>query len=102
MVCNSKQQADRTIEPPRNGVSPKMWIIVAPVLFLVFCVEAEFIIAPDYDNFGDVFIFWLLTGLASLIILLVMKLGSRASTYLPAQEALQQCRKYHNFATSDP
>jgi hypothetical protein len=44
---------------------------------------------PDYNDFGQVLISWLLTGLASLIILLTLKLGSRASTDLPIQEALQ-------------
>jgi hypothetical protein len=85
-----KKQAKRATEPPRNGVSPRVWIIIAPVLFLVFCMEFEFICIPDYPNLGEVFFFWLLTGLAGLIILLALKLGSSARTDLTAQEALQQ------------
>ncbi len=88
-VRGGDAQADRATEPPQNGASPKMWIIVAPVLFLVFCMQFEFIILPDYNDFGQVLISWLLTGLASLIILLALKLGSREKTGLPAQEALQ-------------
>ncbi|SRR6266568_741687 len=74
----------------QNGISPKVWIIVLPVLFLVVCMQWEFFFADDNSNFGDVLIAWLLPSLASLIILLVIKLGSRKSTDLQTQEALQQ------------
>jgi hypothetical protein len=53
-------------------------------------MQWEFFFADDNSNFGDVLIAWLLPSLASLIILLVIKLGSRKSTDLQTQEALQQ------------
>jgi len=86
-IRNSNQQAERATEPLRTSLSPRVWIIVTPVLFLVFCIEFEFIGIPDYPDFREVLIAWSLTGLASLIILLALKLGSRASTDLPTQEA---------------
>ena len=52
-------------------------------------MQWEFIGIPDSPNLGEVFIAWLLIGLASLIILLALKLGSRASRARPPQEALQ-------------
>ena len=88
-IRNSNQQAERATEPLRTSLSPRVWIIVTPVLFLVFCIEFEFIGIPDYPDFREVLIAWSLTGLASLIILLALKLGSREKTGLPAQEALQ-------------
>lgn len=89
-VYNRNEQADRAAQKPRNRLSPRVWIMVIPVLFLVFCMQFEFIVVPDYPNFGEVLIAWLTTGLAGLIILLAVKIGSRASTDLLAQEALQQ------------
>ena len=89
-IRNSNQQADRATRPLRNSTSPKVWIIISPVLFLVFCMEFEYIGLPDYPDFREVLIAWLLTGLASLIILLAIKPGSRASATLPPQEELQQ------------
>ena len=89
-IRNSNQQAERATEPLRPSLSPRVWIIVSPVLFLLFCMEFEFIGIPDYPDFSAALIVWFLTGLASLIILLALKLGSRVSTYLPNQELLQQ------------
>lgn len=86
----SHPQAERATEPVRNSLSPRVWIIVAPVLFLVWCMIFEFISVPDYPDFKEVFIVWFLTALAGLIILLALKLGSRVSTAIPNQELLQQ------------
>jgi hypothetical protein len=47
----------------------------------------EFIFLPDFLNFGEVFTAWLQAGLTSLIFLLALKPGNRASTNLPPQEA---------------
>ena len=88
-VYNRYVQADGAAQQLHSPVSPKVWILVLPVLFLVFCMQIEFIVLPDYNDFGQVLISWLLTGLASLIILLTLKLGSRESRALPAQEVLQ-------------
>jgi len=46
-------------------------------------MQWEFIGIPDSPNLGEVFIAWLLTGQASLIILLALKLASRAIRALP-------------------
>ena len=77
-IRNSDREAEGASEPSRNSLSPRVWIIITPVLFLVFCVEIEYIGLTDYPCLGEVFFTWLLTGLASLIILLAIKLGSRA------------------------
>jgi len=87
---NSNQQVESATEPVRNSLSPRVWIIVTPILFLVFCMYFEFLFMPDYPDFSEALITWFLTGLASLIILLALKLGSRTSTALPKQELLQQ------------
>jgi DNA-binding PadR family transcriptional regulator len=87
---NSNQQVESATEPVRNSLSPRVWIIVTPILFLVFCMYFEFLFMPDYPDFSEALITWFLTGLASLIILLALKLGSRASTALPNQELPQQ------------
>jgi len=49
---------------------------------------------PDYNSFGDILTAWLLTGLAGLIIVVAMKIGSRESQSSPVmeQEALQQIK----------
>jgi hypothetical protein len=87
---NTNKQVARTTQRPENKVSPKVWIIILPVVFLVFCTEVEFIGLPDYNNFGDVLVFWCMAGLASLIILLTLKFGSRKSTNSLPEETLQQ------------
>jgi hypothetical protein len=84
---NTNKQAYSTAQQRGIEVSPKVWIIILPVVFLVFCAEFEYIVLPDYNDFGDIFVFWCMAGLASLIILLALKLGS---TDLPTQEALHQ------------
>jgi hypothetical protein len=89
-VPDGHPQAERATKPLRNSMSPRVWIIVTPVLFLVFCMEFEFIGIPDYPDFSAALIVWFLTGLAGLIILLTIKIGSRERTDLPRQEALQQ------------
>ena len=89
-IRNSNQQADGATGPPRNSLSPRVWIIISPVLFLVIFMEIEFIFMPDYPNLQEAFIAWLLTGLASLIILLTLKLGSSKNTNSPPQQAQQQ------------
>lgn len=35
-----------------GSMSPKVWIIILPVWFLVFCMEIEYLIGPDYNSFG--------------------------------------------------
>ena len=45
---------------------------------------------PDYNNFGDVLVFWCMAGLASLIILLTLKIGRRKNTKSLPEETLQQ------------
>jgi hypothetical protein len=89
-INNINKQADRAVQQPENKVSPRVWIIILPVVFLVFCTEVEFIGLPDYNNFGDVLVFWCMAGLASLIILLALKIGSRNSTNSLPSETLQQ------------
>ena len=83
------QQEESAVEPQGNSLS-RVWIIMTPVLFLVFCIYFEFLFMPDYPDFKEVLTVWFLTGVASLVILLTLKLGSRAST--PAQEALRQAQ----------
>jgi DNA-binding PadR family transcriptional regulator len=89
-VHNANKQATRNAQQHENEVSPKVWIVILPVVFLVFCTEVEFIGLPDYNNFGDVFVFWCMAGLASLIILLALKIGSRKRMRSLAQEMMQQ------------
>ena len=69
--------AQGVYEPARYELSPKIWILVLPVVFLSFCTQVAYLIAPDSSSFVDVFIVWLLTALAALIMLLAMRLGSR-------------------------
>jgi len=87
-VYNRNEQAHRAAQKPRNRMSPNVWIIMLPVLFLVFCMQFEFLVVPDYVNWGDVLIVWFTTGLAGLIIALAVKIGSGESTALSTQEAL--------------
>jgi hypothetical protein len=89
-IHNTNKQAGRTARQSRNEVSPLVWIISLPIVFLLFCTEVEFIFLPDYNTFGDVFVVWCMAGLASLIILLVLKIGGRKSTNSLPEETLQQ------------
>jgi hypothetical protein len=89
-VHNTNKQVNRKAQQTGNEVSPRLWIIILPVVFLVFCTEVEFIGLPDYNNFEDVFVFWCMAGLASLIVLLTLKIGSRKSTNSLPEEILQQ------------
>lgn len=86
------KQAARTAQQPGNEVSPWVWIMSLPIVFLLFCTEVEFIGLPDYNNFGDVLVIWCMAGLASLIILLALKIGSRKSTHALPEETLQQAQ----------
>lgn len=77
-------------EPAHNDLSSRVWIVVLPLIFLLCVTQMAYLIGPDAGgSFANVFIAWLLTGVAALIILLVVKLGSRASTALPNQELSQ-------------
>jgi DNA-binding MarR family transcriptional regulator len=89
-IQNTNKQVARSTQRPENEVSPRIWIIILPVVFLVFCTEVEFIGLPDYNTFGDVLVFWCMAGLASLIILLTLKIGRRKSTNSLPEETLQQ------------
>jgi hypothetical protein len=89
-INNINKQVDRAAQQPANEVSPRVWIIILPVVFLVCCTEVEFIGIPDYNNFGDVLVFWCMAGLASLIILLALKIGSRKSKNSLPEELLSQ------------
>jgi hypothetical protein len=59
------------------------------VLFLILGMYVEFLYLPDYPDFKEVLTIWFLTGLASVILLLAVKLGSRAGTALLNQELRQ-------------
>lgn len=76
-------------EPAPNDISPKVWILVLPIIFLTFVTQMAYIIGPGVSSFVDVFIAWLLTGAAALIILLAIRLGSRKRVALPPQEPPQ-------------
>ena len=89
-IHNTNKQIEPTIQKPGNEISPKVWIIILPVVFLVFCAQFEFMVLPDYIDFGDVLVFWCMVGLASLIILLAMNLGGKESADLSPQKALQR------------
>jgi hypothetical protein len=79
--------AQGVYESARHELSPKIWILVLPVVFLSFCTQLAYIISPDNSNFVDVFIVWLLTGLAAVIMLLAMRLGSRKRMAPPMERA---------------
>jgi hypothetical protein len=61
----------------RSHLSPQTWIILLPVWFLTVCMELEYLFPPDYNSFTEVFVTWLITGLADLIIALAVKLVAR-------------------------
>jgi DNA-binding MarR family transcriptional regulator len=86
---HTHKQAARTAQQAENEVSAWVWIMSLPIVFLLFCTEGEFMIGPDYNNFGDVFVVWCMAGLASLIILLALKIGSRKRTHSLPEETLQ-------------
>lgn len=70
------QGGSATQQPPTLGVSPKVWILILPIWFLTFCMHIILIISPDYNSYAQVFVAWVLTGLAGLIILLTVRIGS--------------------------
>jgi hypothetical protein len=72
----------------RGNLSAQAWIIILPVWFLAVCMELEYLFLPDYNSFAEVFVAWLMTGLAGLIIALAVKLGSKEQVDLSRQEAL--------------
>jgi hypothetical protein len=74
-------------EPGRDELSPKIWILALPIVFLSFCTQIAYIVGPDFATFADVFIAWLLTGLAALIMLLAMRLGNRKRMAPPMEQA---------------
>jgi hypothetical protein len=88
-IRNSNHQVESATGSRRNSLSPRVWIIVTPILFLIFCLVFNAIGITDYPGFGEVLLAWFQTSLASLIILVTLKLGSRVSTVLPNQELLQ-------------
>lgn len=77
-----------------GSMSPKVWIVILPVWLIAFCMDSAYLIGTDYNSLGNVLMAWLFTGLAGLIIVVTMKIGSRQSTSLSSreQEALQQTR----------
>jgi DNA-binding PadR family transcriptional regulator len=89
-VRNSNHQAEHTVKPQRNNLSHSVWIVITPVLFLVFCLVFNTIGITDYPDFGDTVLAWSQTSLAALIILVALKLGSSASMVLPSPELLQR------------
>jgi hypothetical protein len=89
-IQTSNRWAAGVREHAPNDISPKVWILVLPIIFLTFVTQMAYIIGPGVSSFVDVFIAWLLTGAAALIILLAIKVGSRERMDLTAQEALQQ------------
>jgi DNA-binding PadR family transcriptional regulator len=86
---DSHHQARGATSPLRTRLSPWVWVMITPVLFLVLGMYVEFLYLPDYPDFKEVLTVWFLTGLASLILLLAVKLGSRARTALLNQELRQ-------------
>jgi hypothetical protein len=56
------------------------------VWFLTVCMELEYLFQPDYNSFAEVYVAWLITGLAGLIITLAVKLGSKEQVVLSPQE----------------
>jgi DNA-binding PadR family transcriptional regulator len=48
----------------RSHLSSQAWIIILPVWFLTVCMELEYLFSPDYNSFAEVFVTWLITGLA--------------------------------------
>ncbi|HEY6539556.1 MAG TPA: hypothetical protein VIZ18_01405 [Ktedonobacteraceae bacterium] len=73
-------------------MEPKVWIVILPVWLIAFCIDITYLFGTDYNSLGNVLLAWLFTGLAGLIIVIAMKIGSRQSTSLSSQEreALQQ------------
>lgn len=85
----SNRWATGVREPAPNDISPKVWILVLPIVFLTFVTQMANISGPDFSSFADVFIIWLLTGVAALIILLAFRLGSRKRRTMPEREPPQ-------------
>lgn len=67
----------RRRQQPRDGTFPLVWLIGLPVVVFVFFLQGQIIIGPDSTPFGEVLIFWLYVGLASLIMALVVRIGAR-------------------------
>src|SRR5215472_3542330 len=61
--------------PAPNDISPKVWILVLPIVFLTCVTQLANLSGPDFSTFADVFSIWLLTGMAALIILLAFRVG---------------------------
>jgi hypothetical protein len=88
-IQTSNRWAAGVREPAPNDISPKVWILVLPIVFLTFVTQLANISGPDFSSFANVFMIWLLTGEAALIILLAFRLGSRKRAALPQQEPPQ-------------
>jgi hypothetical protein len=67
-------------QPAPNNISPKVWILALPILFLTFVTQIANFIGPNFSSFEDVFMIWLQSGIAALIILLAFRLGARKTT----------------------
>lgn len=88
-IQTSSRWAAGVHEPAPNDISPKVWILVLPIVFLTFVTQMANISGPGVSSFADVFMIWLLTGEAALIILLAIRLGSRKRVALLQQEPPQ-------------
>ena len=88
-IQTSNRWAAEVREPAPNDISPKVWILVLPIVFLTFVTQMANISGPDFSSFADVFMIWLLTGEAALIILLAFSLGSRKRRTTPEREPPQ-------------
>jgi hypothetical protein len=64
--------------------------VVLPIVFLTFVTQIENFFGPNnLSTFANVFIIWLLTGEAALIMLLAFRLGSRKRSTTPQREPPQ-------------
>lgn len=87
-IQTSNRWAAGMREPVQNDISPKMWILVLPMIFLMFVTQMAYIIGSDAGrSFANVFISWLLTGVAALIMLLAIRLSSRKRMAPPMEQA---------------
>ena len=88
-IQTSNRWAAGMSEPAPRALSPRVWIVALPVVFLTFVTQIQNVFGPNSITFANVFSIWLLTGEAALIMLLAIRLGSRKRMKLPEREVPQ-------------
>jgi DNA-binding PadR family transcriptional regulator len=89
-IQTSNRWAGAVREPAHYDISPRVWIMALPLLFLLCVTQMAYIIGSDAGrSFANVFISWLLTGAAALIMLLAIRLDRWKRMRSPEQEAPQ-------------